>query len=69
MHLAAVRVCVAAADLKAEPTECHIAAAAPHRNAPVWIRVANLLARWAGEVQCLVELWLDRLGSEYLSIR
>ena len=58
VHLAAVRVRIAAAGLKAQPAERHVAAAALHRDASVWIRVAEHLARWAAEVQGLVELWL-----------
>jgi len=63
VHLAAVTVRIAAAGLKAQPAERHVAAAALHRDATVWIRVAEHLARWAAEVQGLVELWLYRLGS------
>jgi hypothetical protein len=63
VHLAAVRVRIAAAGLKAQPAERHVAAATLHRDATVWIRVAEHPARWAAEVQGLVELWLYRLGS------
>ena len=62
MLLAAVRMRVVAAGLKAKPAERHMAAAARHRDATIWIRVAEHPARWAAEVQGLVELWLKRLG-------
>jgi hypothetical protein len=58
----AVRVRIAAAGLKAQPAERHVAAAARHRDATIWIRVAEHPARWAAEVQGLVELWLNRLS-------
>jgi hypothetical protein len=48
--LAAVTVRIAAAGLKAQPAERHVAAAALHRDATGWIRVAEDLARWAAKV-------------------
>ncbi len=68
MLLAAVRVRVVASGLKAHPAECHMAAAARHRDATIWIRVAEHPTIWAAEVQGLVELWLKRLGSVNLSL-
>ena len=50
MFLAAVRVRVASAGHKAQPAERHVAAAALHCDATVWIRVAEDLARWAAKV-------------------
>jgi hypothetical protein len=63
-----VRVRVAAAGLNAQPAERPVAAPARHRDATVWIRVAEHLAGRAAEVQGLVELWLHRLGSARLSL-
>ena len=63
VHLAAVRVRVAATWLKTQPAERHVAAAALHRDATKWIGVAEDPARWAAEVQGLMELRLYRLGS------
>ena len=50
MHLAAVWVRVAATGLKTQPAERHVAAAALHRDATNWIRVAEDTARWAAKV-------------------
>ena len=57
VHLVAVRVRVATG-LKTQPAERHVAAAALHRDATSWIRVAEDPASRAAEVQGLVELWL-----------
>jgi hypothetical protein len=63
VHLAAVKVRVAATGLKAQPAERHVAAAAPLRPVTIINLVAEDPARWAAEDQGLAELWLYRLGS------